>query len=109
MSYGGGGKSRITVPSGGGGLSQGDDQVLNQSRQMSRAFLVTEHKVVEFLALFYPLQPVFNYGDPTSLQDCSHPFLFHAHSRFAGEQLVANVLRKFTGFEWLHNDFVRFQ
>ena len=71
---------------------------------MSSALFVAKREVVEFSALFYPRQPVFDNSDGTALQDPGHPFLFHSGSRFAGEEFIAKKFRELTRFEGLDGD-----
>src|ERR1700690_3717633 len=109
MGDSGGGKNSVAVLRGSTGLSQADNQVYNQFRKMSSALIVAKQKMVEFSALFYSRQPVSNYTGHTTLQYLGHSFLFHPGSRFASEHLVAEEFGEFPGFEWFHDDFVRFE
>src|ERR1022692_2815039 len=99
MVYGGGGRKSIAVLRGSTGLSQAGNQVCNQFRKMSSALFVAKYKVVEFIALSYPRQPVFNYTGHTTLQYRGHSFLFPPGGRFASEHLVAEEFGEFPGFE----------
>src|ERR1035441_7991505 len=76
---------------------------------MSSALVVAKRKVVEFTALFYPRQPVFDDAGNTALQYRSPSFLFHPGGRFASKHLFADELGESADFEWFHHDFVRFQ
>ena len=87
MAYGGVRTDGIAVLRGGTRLSQADNQVFNQSRQMSSALLVAKQKVVEFIALPVPtsLQRHRTYNAAVSRT----LFPFHRGRRFASEHLVA--------------------
>jgi len=60
MRYGGSRKDRIAVLRRGAGLAQADNQVFDQFGKMSGTLAVAERQMVEFLALIYPRQPVFD-------------------------------------------------
>src|ERR1700691_907272 len=109
MGYRGGGEPGIAVLRGSTGLSQADNQVFDQLRKMSSAFIVAKLEVVEFRTLSYPRQPVFNHNGRTTLQYRGHSFLWRTGSRFTSEQLFVDELCELPGFEWFHDDIVRLQ
>src|ERR1035438_9385759 len=76
MSYGGIRTDRIAVLRGGAGFAQAYHQVFHQLGKVSSTLAIAENQMVEFPALFYPRQPVFDGRGQHSVVISHPPFPF---------------------------------